>query len=372
MACWTTGDLGGRAKENWGWNEELKDSREFTVDRVGDLGNRVPDMGSYLPLALLDEIDELGEWDLDDLPPYLIPFSSFPEAIDYTFTMDPHGRDAGIDDKRKEALENLLAGAPVGDEWDPPWKLKKEYFARRSVGARSGERVTVSRAKWDDDQNPGGGLTTDFAKLLQDERANLFSGTRNEAGDGGRVILETSEMPALEIQSSGTMVCTGNSCSYTPNLTATTVNVAVTSSAVDINDGESFRNILDKGERPIVVDQDGTDVIESLEVDLSNVSESALEDHLKTDYSYARFLQPDLDDDEISVTLARSSAGTTSGTAPGPWARSSCGAWGPAIPSGPTTPMVIITSGTRTSMTPYWRIRGKGLWVFMPVTVSPP
>ena len=306
MACWTTGDLGGRAKENWGWNEELKDSKEFTVDRVGDLGNRVPDMGSYLPLALIDERDELDEWDLDDLPPYLIPFGSFPEAIDYTFTMDPHGRDKTVGDKRKDALKNLLVGAPVGDEWDPPWKDRNEYFARRSLGADSKERVTVSRAKWDDDQNPSGGLTTDFAKLLEDERAeraNLFSGTRNEAGDGGRVILETSEMPALEIQSSGTMVCTGNSCSYTPNLTATTVNVAVTSSAVDINDGESFRNILDKGERPIVVDQDGTDVIESLEVDLSNVSESTLDDHLKTDYSYARFLQPDLVDDEISVTL---------------------------------------------------------------------
>ena len=148
MACWTTGpEGGGNAKKNWGWNGNLGNSREFTVDRVGDLGNRVPDMGSYLPLALLDEIDELGEWDLDDLPPYLISFSSFPEAIDYTFTMDPHGRDAGIDDKRKEALENLLAGAPAGDEWDPPWGSDGAYFARRSVGARSGERVTVSRAK---------------------------------------------------------------------------------------------------------------------------------------------------------------------------------------------------------------------------------
>ena len=315
--CWVSGPLTGDDGSLESWTAD-KD-REFVVDLVGDVENRLPGQGAFEPRDLIEE------WRGDpplagDLPPHLIPFQTFREAVDYTFATTPRNLDAipyGIKDGlvkdlRLERLRDVLGGTVITDaDWKLeralPWLTSDQYFKRRQVATPSEERIRVYRAQWLDRENPGGGLATDISSMMRDmgaQDADLAAGTTSQPGGGSHLHVGQHEVPAMELRTTVDQNCNGPTCSALLNLTSTTVTVTASSSVQEYNSGMYSANTLGIGERQgMVVDDKGIPESRPVDVDLGGVSQSGLPDRSGTSGAYAQRSQGDGGSDQFSVTL---------------------------------------------------------------------
>ena len=311
--CWVSGPLIGDDKKLESWTAH-KD-REFVVDLVGDVENRLPEQGVFEPRALIDGWKGTG-----DLPSHLIPFRTLREAVDYTFAINPRGadvvsggaNDGEVVDLRLGRLREVLGGTDITDDaWELgralPWLTSDQYFKRRQVAIPSEDRIRVYRAQWLDRENPGGGLSTNIASMMRDmgaQDADLAAGTTSQPGGGSHLHVGQHEVPAMELRTTFDQSCSGPTCSALINLTSETVTVTATSSVQEWNDGMYSANTLGTGERPgMVVDDKGMVVSEPVDVDLGGVRKSSLPDQSGTSGAYAQRSQGDGGSDEFSVTL---------------------------------------------------------------------
>ena len=301
VMCWTSGPLdggglsglGNQGLEGWG------SDRETVVDRVGDVGGLVEELGS---LKLKDPATEVG-------------FSSFPEAIDYTFVTagvagigGDTGKELGVDDVRTGLIKQLYDNPGSNFVSELPWNSWAFYAQRRPVALPAGDRVDVFRAQWRDPQNPGGGLMTDVAAMISDQQAgdaDLVALTESRAGSGSRHHVESGQVPAMELHSTTTSSCSGTpgSCSYIYNLDSTLVNVDYVATTVETNNGESFTNNLDAGERPMIVDVAGVPTRQPVPLIGEDIAGNRLGSQEELARGYSIKGQPNLGDDEIHITL---------------------------------------------------------------------
>ena len=296
--CWVSGPLDGEDGSLESWTVD-KD-REFVVDLLGDVENRLPEQSVFEPRDLIEEWGGTG-----DLPPHLIPFRTFREAVDYTFATTPRDgdwylggiRDQDVEDLRLERLREVLGGTDITEaDWKLermlPWLTSDQYFKRRPVATPSEDRIRVYRAQWLDRENPGGGLSTDISSMMRDmgaQDADLAAGTTSQPGGGSHLHVGQHEVPAMELRTTVDQNCSGPTCSALLNLTSTTVTVTASSSVQEYNNGMFSANTLGTGERPgTVVDSRGMPVSEPVDVDLGEVSQSSLSDQSGTSGAYAQ------------------------------------------------------------------------------------
>ena len=138
--CWVSGPLAGDdgSLESWTAHKD----REFVVDLVGDVENRLPEQSVFEPRALIDGWGGTG-----DLPPHLIPFRTLREAVDYTFATNPRvldessggNNDGTVVDLRLERLREVLGGMTITEaDWKLeralPWLTSDQYFKAPAGG----------------------------------------------------------------------------------------------------------------------------------------------------------------------------------------------------------------------------------------------
>ena len=346
VRCWVSGD--GTEDVSWGRrNFGGGEDYEYVVNAAGDVGQRAAGFpGGYRPSVV-------NEWwlripntytgaSIERPPPHLVPFLSFPEAIDYSFVVTPRFGDrttGAVDgpgaefwaqmvpddnasvDIRTKRLRELLGGELLQDgslvvnPYDKsrqidervdrilPWFDVEEYTERRPVAVGSEDRVKVYRVAWKDAENPGGGLSTDFSSLMRDrtaEEADLVSGTTSMEQGGTHLHLGQGEAAAVQLQSNRTQDCTGLSCSETYTLTGTPTTVAVSSLVVESNNGMYSGNELG-GSNRYILDENGNEVL--LERNLASVGGSGLADRSGKSAGYGQRFQSDTGTDELYITL---------------------------------------------------------------------
>ena len=273
FACWATGDFPGGVSSdpdlslepNWGNSDD-----EFVVD-FRDLGNDV--------LLLMDlKADYLGAPHVStrnsEEGVYTL-FDSMSEMVDYTFALNFSPRpnkDRSINDRRVQRLFtkfadppgaysfdlNALNGYPLEDRrfllpWDGSDGLDK-YLDRRRVAVPYKNVVQSYSGQWVDPANPGGGRVLDFVALARDQAANrleALEGTVTAAGDGGVVHYGTIEAVAQQFTFQSNNSCSGPSCSGVTKVDSELVPVTFHTSVREQNDGQTYRNITEAGDRVV-------------------------------------------------------------------------------------------------------------------------
>ena len=283
FACWATGgfpqgissdpDLSG--EPNWGdWDEgpDPEDHDEFVVD-LRDLGNDV--------LLLMDlKAEYLGGPHVssrDSEEEVYTLFDSMPEMVDYTFALnffknpDVVNKDLNILDRRVQRLmaafvvepaypfnDQTIEDHPLEEQrlllpWDDSDALDK-YLDRRRVAVPYKKVVQSYSGQWIDPANPGGGRVLDFVALARDQAANrleALEGTVSAAGDGGVVHYGTIEAVAQEFTFQSDNNCGGPSCSGVTQVSSELVPVTFHTSVREQNDGQTYRNVTEAGDRVV-------------------------------------------------------------------------------------------------------------------------
>ena len=349
FACWATGgfpvgsglddpDLSG--DPNWGGKDD-----EFVVD-LRDLGKDVLLLmelkAEYLGVPHRpSEIDSVVDPDEEEV--YTL-FDSMPEMVDYTFGLDyglgfdfPSGMPSLRYDRETydHRIRMLMAKfgvrpypmlSPPPDEDQRfllPWKTLDQYMDRRRVAVPYKKAVQSFNGQWLDPANPGGGRALDFVALARDQAANrleALEGTVTAAGDGGVVHYGTIEAVAQQFTFQSDANCSGPACSGVTRVFSELVPVTFHTSVREQNDGQTYRNVTEAGERVVrMLDVDveadikddpdfvfGPDDLypkQELEFDLSYLPPSTL--HLRDPVSgaYYRRYQEDTGSDQLHISL---------------------------------------------------------------------
>ena len=350
FACWATGDFPSSGvlddpdlsrEPNWGNKPD-----EFVAD-LRDLGNDVrllmelkPEYLGGLHTPSVGDPDEEGVYTL---------FDSMPELVDYTFAFDftrdyTANRDFDTEDRRFMRMVAKFAGETVDDypdeedqrfllPWDGSDALDK-YLDRRRVAVPYKNVVQSYSGQWIDPANPGGGRVVDFVALARDEAANrleALEGTVTAAGDGGVVHYGTIEAVAQQFTFQSNSNCSGPACSGVTRVFSELVPVTFHTSVREQNDGQTYRNVTEAGERVVrmfdvgeearikgeiktyIENNPGMDVDpnlldelypkEELEFDLSYLPPSTL--HLRDPSSgaYYRRYQENTSSDQLHISL---------------------------------------------------------------------
>lgn len=210
--CWVTGALDsgewddqddGQGKKGYGGD------KEFVLD-IQDFWRSV----SLSEDALIPWDDDTGGLSGDaESWGY---FSSFPQAIDFTFAMYGDELDRFPPDTRGHDLKRLVypdAGqsgeraGPFGDgRASVPWETQRSYVQRREVGSDEGRRVQSFDALWVDPFHPDGGIGVDWQRFAMDllgGQANIAASTHSRVESGDRLILSTGVMPVMTMGALG-------------------------------------------------------------------------------------------------------------------------------------------------------------------------
>ena len=342
FACWATGDfpdsVPGSVQEvvlddpdlslppNWG-----NEGDEFVAD-LRDLGNDV--------LLLMELKAEYLEGhdpspDSDEEKVYTL-FDSMSELVDYTFAFDFSteyffNNDHVTDDRRfmrmaaefGQDIEYPIDTAawssyPLEDRrFLLPWDSKDKYLERRRVAVPYENVVQSFNGQWIDPANPGGGRVLDFVALARDQAANrleALEGTVSAAGDGGVVHYGTIEAVAQQFTFQSDNSCSGPSCSGVTRVDSELVPVTFHTSVREQNDGQTYRNVTEAGDRvvrmfDVSIDLDietDPDVIypkRELEFDLSYLPPSTLPLRDPSSGAYYRRYQENTGSDQLYISL---------------------------------------------------------------------
>ena len=265
FACWATGDFPGGVssdpdlslKPNWGNSDD-----EFVVD-LRDLGNDALLLmelkADYLGAPYVPTRD--SEEDVYTL------FDSMSEMVDYTFALNfSYGNsDAYIIDGRVQRLMDAFGSgsysfgphalsAREDRRFLLPWNTSDEYVDRRRVAVPYKNAVQSYSGGWIDPANPGGGRVLDFVALARDQAANrleALEGTVSAAGDGGVVHYGTIEAVAQQFTFQSNNSCSGPSCSGVTKVDSELVPVTFHTSVREQNDGQTYRNVTEAGDRVV-------------------------------------------------------------------------------------------------------------------------
>ena len=301
FACWATGDLPvGNFNDpdlsnepNWGGKDaDGNDLNEFVVD-LRDLGNDVLLLTELKAEYLVGhDPTKIGSVvDPDEEEVYTL-FDSMPELVDYTFGLDFSTEfsslrfDREIYDRRVKRLMVEFAAGLLSDFDDfsastlnkypdedrrflLPWKTLDKYMDRRRVAVPYKDAVQSFGGQWIDPANPGGGRALDFVALARDQAANrleALEGTVSAAGDGGVVHYGTIEAVAQQFTFTSNNTCSGPACSGVTQVFSELVPVTFHTSVREQNDGQTYRNVTEAGER--VVRMFDVDVKDQFEIDI--------------------------------------------------------------------------------------------------------
>ena len=279
FACWATGDFPvGNFNDpdlsrdpNWG-----DEGDEFVVD-LRDLGNDVLLLTELKAEYLVghDPLD-LDDDDSSEEEVYTL-FDSMPELVDYTFGLDYSQSgvlslryDRELYDRRVRRLMAQFAGRPYDmsagmfdrhpDEDQRfllPWggsDGKDKYMDRRRVAVPYKDAVQSFNGQWLDPANPEGGRALDFVALARDQAANrleALEGTVSAAGDGGVVHYGTIEAVAQQFTFTSNNTCSGPACSGVTQVFSELVPVTFHTSVREQNDGQTYRNVTEAGDRVV-------------------------------------------------------------------------------------------------------------------------
>ena len=206
----------------------------------------------------------------------------------------------------------------------------KQYMDRRRVAVPYKNAVQSFGGRWIDPANPGGGRALDFVALARDQAANrleALEGTVTAAGDGGVVHYGTIEAVAQQFTFQSDANCSGPACSGVTRVFSELVPVTFHTSVREQNDGQTYRNVTEAGERVVrmfdvdveadiktyIKDHPGMEVDpnlldrlhpkQELEFDLSYLPPSTL--HLRDPSSgaYYRRYQENTGSDQLSISL---------------------------------------------------------------------
>ena len=274
FACWATGNFPSDGvlddpdvslPPNWGNEDD-----EFVAD-LRDLGNDVLLLmelkAEYLGVPHTPtEINSVPDPDEEDV--YTL-FDSMPEMVDYTFGLDfssgSSDHDRGTRDRRVMRLMGKFGDSLVSFS-DPliypledqryllPWETLKQYMDRRRVAVPYKDAVQSYNGQWIDPANPGGGRALDVVALARDQAANrleALEGTVTAAGDGGVVHYGTIEAVAQQFTFQSNNNCSDTSCSGVTEVFSELVPVTFHTSVREQNDGQTYRNVTEAGERVV-------------------------------------------------------------------------------------------------------------------------
>ena len=137
--------------------------------------------------------------------------------------------------------------------WDGLDGLEK-YMDRRRVAVPYKDAVQSFNGQWLDPANPGGGRALDFVALARDQAANrleALEGTVSAAGDGGVVHYGTIEAVAQQFTFTSNNTCSGPACSGVTQVFSELVPVTFHTSVREQNDGQTYRNVTEAGDRVV-------------------------------------------------------------------------------------------------------------------------
>ena len=254
-----TGDYSGASDQNEDQGKEgFGGEREYTLD--------TQDFWQMSRLRNVELEPKDGYWGY---------FTSFPEAIDFTFSLTKFEMSSYHDESKVGDLEYLVDGGNLGllanrctddcglnEIIQIPFKSPTSYVMRRAVGNYMNDRVDSFSALWIDDRNPAGGAGRDTAVILQDQQgdhAEVLEHTDQIARGGSRTITSVGEQHV--VLSGGTVraECVGNVCTIVDTLTSTSQTAAVNELSVDQNNQEEMVNEV--GEEVLVSERDAREGI---------------------------------------------------------------------------------------------------------------
>lgn len=305
--CWVSGPLDGADYDDQGSGQGKQGyggDREFVLD-IRDFWRTV----SLSDDTLIPWDDESGGLSGDaESWGY---FSSFPQAIDFTFAMYGDELRSFPPDTRGHDLMRLVfsghlgtseRAGPFGDgRARVPWETQRAYAARRAVGADEGRRVQSFEALWVDPFHPDGGIGVDWQRFATDllgGQADIAASTHSRVESGDRLIVSTGVTPVMTMGGTRSVNCTAARCDFTDTVRSGVAQAAVSQTATDASRNEVTGQPVTRGERQVTTGYGGntqTSTVSAVRTDRSGYqTESG---------SYGALFQEDTEADKLYVNI---------------------------------------------------------------------
>ena len=236
-------------------------------------------------------------------------FSSFPQAIDFTFAMYGDELNFFPPDTRGHDLKRLVfpdygkqgeRAGPFGDgRARVPWDTQRGYAARRAVGADEGRRVQSFEALWVDPFHPDGGIGVDWQRFATDllgGQADIAASTHAQVESGDRLIVSTGVTPVMTMGGTRSVNCTAARCDFSDTVRSGVAQAAVSQTATDASRNEVTGQPVTSGERQVTAGGGTqTSTVRAVRTDRSGYqSESG---------SYGALFQEDTEADKLYVNI---------------------------------------------------------------------
>ena len=333
VACWVTGPLAqvdydghdqadGQGKDGFGGD------KEFTLDPK-DFWSLVTPSDSSLGIPVRNEDeghvdqgrvikDTAGKIEIRTKGDNYAYFSSFPQAIDFTFAlyledMTAMGAGGVAADSKVGDLYHLVHSdrATSADDLDDsetrpriPFDNRKSYSFRRAVGSYYDDVVSSFSAFWVDPHNPQGGTRSDTVTFLGDfagKAADIAASTTSTGSVGNRQLSELGVYQIAHIGVTNSMICHLGHCELTTNSNSAQEPATQHSLTTDQNNGE-----IGIQEVPVLnstrerIDDEGDLVHDPVETEYITDTSHYRED---VSSSYTQVFQDDTSNNEIIIDI---------------------------------------------------------------------
>ena len=307
--CWTTGQLGehedddqsgGQGNNGYGGDEE------FVLD-VQDFWRAVP-----LTDQSLKELDGNYALTAKDGRDFGY-FSSFAQAIDFTFAMSRRDMQRFPLDTPGSDLQRLVAPEdgvgsdrpnPAGGRLRIPWENQRSYAHRRAVASNEHRwRVQSFEAMWVDPFHPDGGIGVDWQRFASDllgGQTDIAAVTHTgvQAGSGNRQIVGQGSMPVMTMGGTRSVNCSGTNCTFEDNVVSGVAQAQVSQVATDSDHGEVMDPSIGTGVRGVQMPWGGDPVTSTV----GAVSGDMIK-YQGVSGTYGSLFQEDTEEDKLYVNI---------------------------------------------------------------------